>query len=127
MFPLPGGGAMDKIKLEFYQGRLAKKLKELYSAIQEKRDEGLRDFDEAEPDLYDLCVQSYSKEQLYSLCELDREALVMVREALDKIKNTSYGICEECEKPIEEKRLEALPWVKFCIVCQNKKENDVAA
>jgi len=118
---------MDKIKLEFYQGRLAKKVKELYSAIQEKRDEGLRDFDEAEPDLYDLCVQSYSKEQLYSLCERDREALALVREALDKIKNTSYGICEECEKPIEEKRLEALPWVKLCIVCQNKKENDVAA
>ncbi len=114
-------------KLELYQRMLVTKLKELYTAIAGKRAEGIRDFDETEADLYDLCVQSYSKEQLFSLCERDREVLVSVEEALERIKKNTYGMCDQCQKPIEEKRLEALPWVKFCIVCQSKTEEGVAA
>ena len=118
---------MKKAKLELYKRMLVRKLDELYSAIEGKRVEGIRGFDEPEPDICDLCVQSYSKEQLYSLCERDREALVRVEEALDKIKRKTYGICEECEEPIGEKRLEALPWVRLCISCQSRKEAEVAA
>jgi len=118
---------MNKAKLELYQRALMTKLKDLYSAIEGKRTEGIRDFDEPEPDIYDLCVQSYSKEQIYSLCERDREVMLRVEEALDRIKRNTYGICEECEESIEERRLEALPWVKLCITCQSRKEAEVAA
>jgi len=118
---------MKKVRLDFYQDMLINKLKELYSAIEEKRVDGIKDFEEAEPDIYDLCVQSYTKEQLYSLCERDRQVLMMVEEALGKIRTNSYGLCEECEEPINEKRLEALPWVKLCIDCQSKKEQEIAA
>jgi DnaK suppressor protein len=120
-------GSMKKDRVDFYQDILFNKLKELYSAIEEKRVDGIKDFEEAEPDIYDLCVQSYTKEQLYSLCERDRQALTMVEEALGKIRTNSYGLCEECEEPINEKRLEALPWVKLCINCQSKKEEEIAA
>jgi len=118
---------MKKVRLDFYQDMLINKLKELYSAIEEKRVDGIKDFEEAEPDIYDLCVQSYTKEQLYSLCERDRQVLMMVEEALGKIRTNSYGLCEDCEEPINEKRLEALPWVKLCIDCQSKKEQEIAA
>jgi DnaK suppressor protein len=120
-------GSMKKDRVDFYQDILINKLKELYSAIEEKRVDGIKDFEEAEPDIYDLCVQSYTKEQLYSLCERDRHVLTMVEEALAKIRANSYGLCEECEGPINEKRLEALPWVKLCINCQSKKEEEIAA
>ena len=120
-------GSMKKDRVDFYQDILFNKLKELYSAIEEKRVDGIKDFEEAEPDIYDLCVQSYTKEQLYSLCERDRQVLTMVEEALAKIRANSYGLCEECEGPINEKRLEALPWVKLCINCQSKKEEEIAA
>ena len=53
--------------------------------------------------------------------------MLRVEEALDKIKRNTYGICEECEESIEERRLEALPWVKLCITCQSRKEAEVAA
>jgi RNA polymerase-binding transcription factor len=118
---------MDKSRMDFYQDVLMRKLKELHSTIEGKRVERIKDFDEPEPDMYDLCVQSYSEEQLFSLCKRDHEVLVSVWEAIEKIKRKAYGICEECEKPIEEKRLQALPRVKRCIVCQSRKENDVAA
>ena len=45
---------MNKAKLELYQRALMTKLKDLYSAIEGKRTEGIRDFDEPEPDIYDL-------------------------------------------------------------------------
>src|SRR5262245_38171909 len=118
---------MNNGKIDRYQDILTRKLKELYSAISGRKVEGMRGFGEPEPDIYDLCVQSYSKEQLFSLCERDREVLVSVREALEKIKGMTYGICEECEKLIEERRLEALPWVRLCVHCQNRKEDGLAA
>jgi DnaK suppressor protein len=118
---------MKKNRQEVFRSILTNKLRELYSAIEEKRADGIKDFEEAEPDVYDLCVQSYSKEQVYSLCERDRELLNMVQDALLKIRENSYGFCEECKETINEKRLEALPWVRFCINCQNKKEEEIAA
>lgn len=56
---------MNNARMDFYQAILARKLEELYSTINGKRVEAIRDFDEPEPDIYDLCVQSYSKEQLF--------------------------------------------------------------
>jgi len=38
-----------------------------------------------------------------------------VSEALDKIENGNYGVCEKCGKPIEEERLKAVPEAKFCV------------
>jgi len=42
----------------------------------------------------------------------------LVAEALRKVEDGSYGLCAECEEPINEKRLAAIPWAKFCIRCQ---------
>jgi DnaK suppressor protein len=118
---------MRKTNQELFRGVLVNKLRELHSAIEEKRADGIKDFEESEPDVYDLCVQSYSKEQIYSLCERDRQLLSMVKDALMKMTHDSYGLCEECEEAINEKRLEALPWVRLCINCQNRREQEIAA
>ena len=49
-----------------------------------------------------------------------------VSEALERIDNGSYGLCLQCGQPIEVNRLGALPWVAFCIACQERKaENRV--
>jgi DnaK suppressor protein len=53
--------------------------------------------------------------------------MIMVKEALSKLNRNSYGFCEECEEAINEKRLQALPWVRLCIRCQNRKEGEIAA
>ena len=42
----------------------------------------------------------------------------LVSEALERIKTGEYGVCAECEEPINERRLNAIPWAKFCIRCQ---------
>ena len=48
--------------------------------------------------------------------------LRQVDEALDKIRQDTYGLCESCGEMINERRLEALPFAKLCISCQEKEE-----
>jgi DnaK suppressor protein len=46
----------------------------------------------------------------------------LVAQALQRIEKGVFGICAECEEPIMEKRLKALPWAKYCITCQEKAD-----
>ena len=46
------------------------------------------------------------------------EELRLVEEALDRLNSGGYGVCQECEEPIAPKRLEAVPWARYCIRCQ---------
>jgi len=49
---------------------------------------------------------------------LDYEQLRMVEEALDRLDSGDYGVCLSCEEPIAAKRLDAIPWARYCVVCQ---------
>lgn len=49
----------------------------------------------------------------------------LVSEALERIESNTFGICAECEEAISEKRLRALPWAKYCIDCQEQRDNPV--
>jgi len=46
--------------------------------------------------------------------------LRQIQEALDRLQLGDYGICLGCEAPIPPKRLQALPWAKYCVPCQEK-------
>ncbi|MDQ3045824.1 MAG: TraR/DksA family transcriptional regulator [Chloroflexota bacterium] len=54
------------------------------------------------------------------------ELLRLVEEALDRIEDGSYGVCQRCEKPINPERLEAFPYVAYCIACQTIMEREHA-
>ena len=45
-----------------------------------------------------------------------------VQFALARIKQGTYGLCEECESPIAQKRLDAVPWARLCVGCQSETE-----
>jgi DnaK suppressor protein len=61
-------------------------------------------------------------DQALAIHDLDtnQELIYAVRRALDAINRNdgTYGICKECEEPIKQKRLEAVPWAKRCITCE---------
>jgi DnaK suppressor protein len=54
------------------------------------------------------------------LNSLDYGQLRLVEEALDRIGSGDYGVCLSCEKPIPSKRLQALPWARYCVECQEQ-------
>src|SRR5271165_2408964 len=61
-----------------------------------------------------------ASERALAICNLDRESnqLQNVRAALRRIKEGCFGTCQECDEEISLKRLAAIPWAPFCIVCQ---------
>ena len=58
---------------------------------------------------------------------MDYQTLRQVNAAIDRVQSGDYGICAACEEPISEKRLKALPWAKYCIVCQDRAQANGAS
>jgi len=54
------------------------------------------------------------------LNSLDYGQLRLVEEALDRVQSGDYGVCLACEQPIPPKRLQALPWARYCVPCQEE-------
>lgn len=70
----------------------------------------------------DQAVLSYQKEMLFHQGTHGRSQLNLVRLALNRIAEGTFGDCLLCEQAIGAKRLEALPWTPYCIDCQEKIE-----
>lgn len=78
--------------------------------------------DSETPDPVDLAVSNYSKNVLLALSENETRQLGMIDEALERIEDEEYGICQNCQKEINQKRLAAIPWAQYCLDCQELKE-----
>ena len=70
----------------------------------------------------DRAASSYTKEFLFSQSNNDRQLLQMVETALLRIREGAFGECVSCGNEINAKRLEAVPWTRYCIECQEKLE-----
>jgi DnaK suppressor protein len=79
--------------------------------------------DDAEtPDPVDLAVRNYSKNVMLAVSENESKQVVLIDEALLRIEDDEYGLCQNCEKEINPKRLAALPSARFCLDCQELQE-----
>ena len=56
------------------------------------------------------------------MVDLEQKADFVGKEALKRIKTSEYGLCANCQEELLPKRLEAVPWAKHCVTCQEKKE-----
>jgi|ADKJ01.1.fsa_nt_gi DnaK suppressor protein len=77
---------------------------------------------EEKGDEADIADSVLGKEMTQELSDTQRKILDLIVLALDKINKGTYGICENCGKVIEKKRLSILPWVRYCVKCQNNIE-----
>lgn len=79
--------------------------------------------DDAEtPDPVDLAVRNYSKNVMLAVSENESRQLALVDEALLRVEDKEYGACQNCEKSINQKRLAAIPWARYCLDCQQLVE-----
>jgi len=116
---------MDKKKLEAFKKRLEDRQRELRHAVSRTAQDG-RDADlESAQDIADRAANSYNKEFLFHQSNNDRQLLQMVDGALDRIRDGSFGECISCGAEINAKRLEAVPWPRHCIECQEKLEKGI--
>jgi RNA polymerase-binding protein DksA len=70
----------------------------------------------------DVATDTYDREFSLELASNDREILYELDDALKKIEEGTFGICEECRALITKTRLKAVPSARLCVKCQKKKE-----
>ncbi|MFQ6038139.1 MAG: TraR/DksA family transcriptional regulator [Candidatus Aminicenantales bacterium] len=116
---------MTKKEKERFQKKLLKRKQEIVDALSGIYTESKEVEDPAiAKDMGDRAETSYTKEFLLSLSDTERKQLQLIDEALNRVKECTYGICQMCGVAIGKKRLEAVPWTPYCIRCQEKAEEE---
>lgn len=113
---------MDKKRLDYYKKKLQARREELLRNIARTEEEGRAADDDPTVDLADKAANSYTKEFLFGQTNTDRSILQLIEEALKRIRENEYGLCANCQDEMQQKRLEAVPWAKHCVTCQEKLE-----
>jgi DnaK suppressor protein len=68
----------------------------------------------------DLGTDNFERENTLNLVHNQEQALEEIADALDRIAQNRFGLCEECRNPIPEPRLQALPYARHCVACARK-------
>lgn len=110
---------MTKANLKKIKERL---LAEKELLIEKLKDNDLSIDDSETPDPVDLAVRNYSKNVMLAVSENESKQLTLIDEALRRIEDDEYGLCQNCENAITPKRLEAIPWARYCLNCQELVE-----
>src|SRR3954453_21488215 len=113
---------MDKKKLDYFRKRLESRQHDLRRMVTRTEQDGRAADEDTAQDIADRAASSYNKEFLFHQSNNDRQLLQMVEGALSRIREGSFGECISCGKDINPKRLEAVPWTRPCIECQEKLE-----
>src|SRR3954466_8049344 len=75
------------------------------------------------PDETDLAANEVNQNLVFKLRDRERQLLSKIEEALARMEEGTFGTCEDCEEPIEPKRLEVRPVSTLCIACKEKQEH----
>ena len=113
---------MDKRKVKTYRDRLLGRREGLVGQVMEAEMYSRERDSEATQDPADMAANAYTKELLVSMSANDRRLLELIDEALVRIEAGEYGDCVHCGEPVQEKRLEAVPWARHCLRCQDLQE-----
>ncbi len=113
---------MEKKKVEAYRKRLLATQEELVRVVSRSDQDGRQADEEGTQDIADKAANSYTKEFLFHQSDENRRLLQLVNEALERIKNGGYGLCVACHEEVQQKRLDAVPWARHCIECQEKQD-----
>src|SRR5258705_10821276 len=75
-------------------------------------------------DTYDLASDERDRQINFILNDREREKLHAIDEALQRIKEKTYGLCESCEGEIQLGRLKIMPFTRLCVKCQEENEKE---
>ncbi len=113
---------MDKRKVKSYRDRLLERRESLFSQVTEAEMSSRERDLEATQDPADMAANAYTKELLISMSANDRKLLQLIDEALGRVESGEYGECVNCGELVLEKRLNAVPWARYCLRCQDMQE-----
>ena len=113
---------MENEALEYFRKKLLKEREAILNKSKKLKEDSYTLGTDGIQDMADAASNAYNADILMSLSDNERNMVREIDSALDKIGSETYGICEECEEPIIEKRLEANPVARYCIACKRMIE-----
>jgi DnaK suppressor protein len=120
--PKPASIVARRKERQHFRELLLRKRQDLMRAYAISKGDSQAELDNGTEDYVDYAVNSYAREFLLSLTEMDRKHLLLVEEALNRIDRGEYGYCQQCGEDINPKRLEVQPWARHCLTCQELEE-----
>ncbi len=121
---------MNKKDLKFFKELLLKKKTDLAKGIDHIANDALKtsqrdaagDLSAYSLHMADMATDNYDREFSLGLADNEQKILNRINEALEKIDDNKFGLCELCEKKISKVRLKAVPYAELCVPCQEKQE-----
>jgi len=112
---------MDKETVDYFRADLINRLEELYAEA-ERTVTGMTDSKESFPDPADRATLESDRNFMLRIRDRERKLINKIREALQRIEDGSFGICDSCGDDIDIDRLKARPVTTLCIECKRKEE-----
>ena len=109
-----------KPKLAAYRKMLENKAEEVRRSMSAQKAAQVVSRLDVPSDEGDLSQQHHEEWIFLNRNTIDMKLLREISDALRRIDHDHYGICMECEEPISAKRLEAVPWARYCVTCQER-------
>ncbi len=107
---------------ELYTSRLLKMKEELIATLSKKYDEAINLGNDGIQDSADEAYNIYNRSLMLGNVETGALKLRLVEQAIVRVENGTYGVCIECEEPITDKRLEYVPFARYCTDCKTELE-----
>ncbi len=112
---------MEADKLDFFRNVLAEEMKTLLSEAGKTVTEMTSDSSNF-PDPTDRATQESDRNFELRIRDRERKLINKIKDALDRIDNGEFGVCEECGDEISEARLKVRPVTTLCINCKMEEE-----
>jgi len=104
------------------RARLQNQRDEILNMYKQDLRAGQESADDGTEDIVDRANNAYNRELMFSLSDNERATLLQIENALGRMDEGTYGRCSNCGQTINIQRLEAVPWARFCIDCQELAE-----
>jgi DnaK suppressor protein len=111
------------VSVQKYKQQLLDLESRLVAHATRERTQGREQAIDGPRDTADDSVNDEGASEDFSEAELDGKTLLEVREALQRIEDGTFGLCEADGEPIEPKRLDAVPWARYCVKHQSQLES----
>lgn len=111
-----------KLDLESFREQLDVKRREILSLYEHDLRIGQGTNDEGAEDLVDRANSAQHREFLLSLSGAEHDLLLEIEQALVRIDSDGFGFCIHCDDEISGRRLQAVPWARYCVTCQERAE-----
>lgn len=118
---------MNEKELKYYKNKLLKEKEKLLKVVRRVQEDSLKSDDSSGDDIVDKSLGSSEREHSYLLASNETDILYWIEEALKKIDNGDYGICERCNTNISHRRLEIKPYAIYCIDCIEDLEKNIGS